>query len=335
MKKKPSPIRIVLRVLGGIVAALLCALLALYIIPLTETEDKTAVEGSADWMAALDDDLPLGEVVLPGTHDSATKYVQLAFFSKCQAKDVGAQLEAGYRYLDIRLGGDIEGRFLLMHGFTNCKTSAAPWAEKLFLKDVLEQCYTFLDAHPTETIVFAVKDEAGDADGLFENALHAYIETHEGRGSDHWLLTDHIPTVGEARGRLVLMRRYEDAAGYGAESGIPLLWEDQGGHDNVSLNTVASDNGSYTLWVQDRFKYDTDDKWAAFTAGMAAGGTGADAVSINFLSTNGAAAYGHPYKYAKALNEKLAALPRSELRGWVIVDFASAPLAEHIYRANF
>ena len=95
MKRKPSPIRIVLRVLGGIVAALLCVLLVLYIIPLTETEDKTVVEDSADWMAALGDDLPLGEVVLPGTHDSATKYVQLAFFSKCQVKDIGAQLEAG------------------------------------------------------------------------------------------------------------------------------------------------------------------------------------------------------------------------------------------------
>lgn len=327
----------VLRVLGGVLAVLLCALLVLYIVPLTETEDKTAVDGSAEWMAALDDGLPLSEVVLPGTHDSATKYVQLAFFSKCQAKDIGAQLEAGYRYLDIRLGttGGGDEWFKLMHGFTSCKTGAAPWSDALYIGKVLQQCYDFLDAHPTETVVFAVKQEHGGlSDGAFESDLDAVIRSVYER-SDRWLLTDHIPTVGEARGKLVLMRRYEDAAGLGAESGIPLLWEDQGGHDDVSLNTVASDNGSYTLWVQDRFKYDLGDKWAAFTAGMAAGETGADAASVNFLSTNGTAAYGHPYKYAKDLNARLAALPQSQLRGWVIVDFAAAPLAEHIYGANF
>ena len=64
---------------------------------------KTA-DRSADWMADLDDGLRLNEIVLPGTHDSATQYVQLAFFSKCQALSIGEQLEAGYRYLDIRLG---------------------------------------------------------------------------------------------------------------------------------------------------------------------------------------------------------------------------------------
>lgn len=324
--------RIILRVLGGILAVLLCALLVLYVVPLTEAENKTTVEGSADWMAALDDDLPLSEVVLPGTHDSAAKYVQLAFFSKCQAKDVGAQLEAGYRYLDVRLGVEGPGAAPLMHGFTYCKTGAAPWSDKLFLDDVLDQCRAFLDAHPTETVVFAVKHEHGDVGAAaVESVLRFYTEQQP----DYWLLTDHIPAVGEARGRLVLTRRYEDEANLGAESGVPLLWADQGGHGDVSLHTAASDNGGYTLWVQDRYKYGADDKWAAFLAGMAAGETGEGAASINFLSTNGTAAYGHPYKYAKDLNARLMALDQNELCGWIVVDFASAPLAEHIYGANF
>ena len=76
--------KLLLRVVCGVLAVLLCAALALYVVPLTETEDKTAVAGSADWMAALDDALPLSAVVLPGTHDSATKYVRLAFFSSWQ-----------------------------------------------------------------------------------------------------------------------------------------------------------------------------------------------------------------------------------------------------------
>ena len=123
--------------------------------------------------------------------------------------------------------------------------------------------------------------------------------------------------------------------GFGAESGLPLLWADQPENDDVNRNTAEEDNGSYTLWVQDRFKYGNDDKWAAFTAGMAAGKTGRDALSLNFLSTNGTASYGHPYSHAKELNARLSVLPQTELKGWIIVDFAAAPLAAHIYGANF
>ena len=155
--------KIAVRVLACMIAILLCALLVFFIIPLTEAEDTTSVDASADWMATLDDSLPLSEVILPGTHDSATKYVQFAFFSKCQAKDVGAQLDAGYRYLDIRLGIDGQEAPTLMHGFTSCKTGALPWSDTLYLDRVLEQCYAFLHEHPTETIVFAVKHEHGDA----------------------------------------------------------------------------------------------------------------------------------------------------------------------------
>ena len=214
-------LKIAVRVLVCVIAILLCALLIFFIIPLTETEDTTSVDGSADWMTALDDNLPLSEVVLPGTHDSATKYVQLAFFSKCQAKDIGAQLEAGYRYLDIRIDLNDGETPSLSHGFAACRTGALPWSGRLNLDRVLEQCYAFLQAHPTETIVFAVKHEHGSASTEYiEKVMHSCAEQR----ADAWLLTDHIPTVGEARGKLVLLRRYEDAAGVGSESGLPMLW---------------------------------------------------------------------------------------------------------------
>ena len=301
----------------------------MYVVPAFETVDKTEVAGSADWMAKLSDEQKLSEVVLPGTHDSATENVQLAFFSKCQALDVGEQLNAGYRYLDIRLGA--EGtRLKLMHGFTNCTTSGMPWAGALYLEEVLDRCYSFLKAHPTETVVFAVKQEHGSQSAAeFEQLLDAYVQRDPGL----WLLTDAIPTVGEARGKLILMRRYADEAGLGSASGIPLLWDNQNGHDDVSENLATHDNGRYMLSVQDRYEYDTADKWAAFQSGLAKGVTGADAVSIHFLSTKGTATYGHPYRFAKALNPKLT--ETESLSGWIVVDFASASLAEHIYTANF
>lgn len=307
----------------------------MYVVPAFETADRTEVSGAADWMAALDDAKSLGEIVLPGTHDCATKNVQLAFFSKCQALTVGEQLEAGFRYLDIRLGADGD-RLKLMHGFTNCTTTGWPWAGALYLDAVLDDCYAFLSEHPTETVVLAVKQEHGDESvAEFQQLLYAYIAQH----ADAWLLTERIPTVGEARGKLVLMRRFQDEAQLGANSGIPLLWDNQNGHDDVSKNIVMHDNGTYRLYVQDRYEYDADDKWAAFVAGTGEDETGPDAVSIHFLSTKGTAAYGHPYKFAKHLNALLLHTePLSYwygLSGWIVVDFGSAALAETIYETNF
>jgi 1-phosphatidylinositol phosphodiesterase len=328
-KKKVGFPGICLRILGGLLAALLLLLLVMFAIPLTETGDQTAVEGSADWMAKLDDDLSLDAIVIPGTHDSATRYVQLGFFSKCQAKSIGAQLEAGYRYLDIRLAVDGE-RMKLMHGFTNCRSGPVPWNASLTLDEVLEECYVFLAEHPGETVIFAVKQEHGsESVEEFETLLDRYVRAEP----EFWLLTDSIPCLGEARGKLVLMRRYEDEAGLGAAAGIPLLWQNQNGYQDPSLNTVSEDNGSYTLWVQDRYEYDTEEKWAAFTAGLARAEAGEGNVAIHFLSTKGHAKFGHPYGFMKPLNERLA--QQQKLTGWIVVDFGSAPLAETIYLHNF
>ena len=324
-----------LKLLGRVLAALLtlivCAVLVLLIVPLTETGDKTPVPGSADWMAQLPDERLLSEIVLPGTHDAGTQHVQLAFFSKCQAMSIAEQLEAGFRYLDIRLGVEEKDHvFQLMHGFTKCKTGAFS-SQPLWLSSVLADCYDFLDAHPTETVIFAVKQEHGEESVTeFENLLYANIQDYE----RCWLFSDTVPTLGEARGKLVLLRRYEDAVGLGERAGIPFLWANQNGSSDTSLNAVCEDNGSYSLWVQDRYEYGAEDKWNAFAAGMnAARDRMSGDIAVHFLSTKGTLAYGHPYHFAKALNRQLLEANLA-LDGWVIVDFASAPLAERIYSTN-
>ncbi|MBR0508090.1 MAG: phosphatidylinositol-specific phospholipase C domain-containing protein [Clostridia bacterium] len=302
----------------------------MYVIPAFETVDGTKVEGSADWMAKLDDGMYLSDVVLPGTHDSATKNVQLAFITKCQALTIGEQLEAGFRYLDIRLAANGE-KLKLMHGFTNCTTSGWPWAAALNANDVLDDCYAFLKAHPTETIVFAVKQEYGsETPEKFEAMLRAYVE----QNPDAWLLTDRIPTVGEARGKIVLLRHYENASDPVPTLGIPCYWQTQNGHGDVSLNAATHRNGNYTLIVQDRYEYGEQDKLNAFREGLKATQTGETFLSIHFLSTKGASAVGHPYGLAKALNAELLS-STDALAGWIVVDFGSAKLAERIYRTNF
>lgn len=333
MKKKNSFGRFLLGLFGFLLAVVLVIAAAFFFLPLTETVDTTPVEGSADWMKELDGELPLNQIVLPGSHDSATQYVQLAFFSKCQALSIAEQLAAGCRYLDIRLGVDGHNdTFKLMHGFTNCRTSPFNPVDKLYLDDLLDDCYDFLKKHPTETVVFAVKQEHGkDSVAVFESMLNSYIR----EDADMWLLTDSIPTLDEARGKLVLMRRYEDEGGLEARSGIPLIWADQKGAKDTRPNVVAEKNDFYTLYVQDRFEYDTEAKWEAFTKGMAMAEKRAKDgdVILSFLSTKGSLTYGHPRQFANVLNPRLAEL--DSLSGWVVVDFLSPKLAETIYSHNF
>lgn len=323
-------LRFLLRLIAFVLALILCVLLAVFVVPLAETVDKSPVSGSADWMAKLPDEMLLSEIVIPGTHDSATQFVQLAFFSKCQALSIGEQLDAGFRYLDIRLGIDNEtGALQLMHGFTRCKTGV--FSKTLLLNDVLDACYGFLDAHPTETVIVAVKQEHGNESvGEFETRLDAIIREDESR----WLLSDTLPALGQARGKLVLLRRYEDEAALGERAGVPFLWANQNGSADLSLHAAAEDNGLYTLWVQDRYEYGSKDKWNAFTSGIDAARERAQGdIAVHFLSTKGTLAYGHPYLFAKPLNQKLMEADLA-LDGWIIVDFASAPLAERIWSAN-
>ena len=318
-------------VLLSAVGLVLLAAAAVFLLPLTEAVDGTEAAGSADWMADLDDGMPLSEITLPGTHNSGAEHAQLAFFSKCQSMGIKEQLEAGYRYLDIRLDGD-EGVLRLMHGFTECKPSALS-NRALTLSEVLGDCYAFLEEHSTETVLFCVKQEHGD---LPVADLQRMLAEEIRRDPERWLLTDALPTLGEARGKIVLLRRWEDDAGLGSDAGVPFGWKDQGGTEYPPEDTEANFPGELLVWVQDRYEYDTEEKWEAFVEGLTVG-VGEEEAALHFLSTKGSFAYGHPYFFAQRLNKRLLAyeLPGEGPLGWVIVDFGSARLVEHIYERNF
>lgn len=317
------------KVLSALLCLVLLAVCIFFSIPLTETRDKTPVEGSSDWMSGLPDELSLSDIYLPGTHDSASNYVQLGYFSKCQASDIRTQLEDGFRYLDIRLGFDKE-ELVLWHGFCKCRTAAAPWSATLKLSDVLGQCYAFLDEHPTETVVFVIKNERDDDASEFQKAVNKAVSRDVGR----WLITDSIPTLGQSRGKVVLLRQYPDVLGLYSNSGIEMSWFKQNEKVALEASLTHVSLPRFELYIQDRYKYDAEEKWEAFRYSLEVGND-ADGLIVNFLSTNGSPAYGHPYKYAKELNKRLLQEDISDAPPcWIIVDFSNALLAEKIYSMN-
>lgn len=337
MKKS---LKVTLISIGGVFAFVVTFMGGVLALPLFEKYDiKETTEIPAkkydanNWMSHLDGKTKLQNVIMPGTHDAATSRVQLGFYARCQQYTIKEQLEKGYRYLDIRLRMDGDNDDLVLcHAFSDCTTTALPIAKKLRLSNVLEDCYNFLNTNKSETIVFAVKQEYGNEPiAEFEKTLNKTIS----KNKSNWLLTNELPTLEEARGKLVLLRRYNDDANLGLDSGIPLIWSDQGNKDHTEKAFSNNDDhvGSTKLYVQDRYHYNVINKWEAFTNKETK--FIEDACVISFSSTAGAWIIGHPFSYATKLNKNIYELYKNEKPNkWTIVDFGGEMLARQIYKWN-
>ena len=128
-----------------------------------------ATVNPTSWMAGLPDRTKLVDLLLPGTHDTATfgngwwdgaGYVQ----TQQNQSDFTAQLNGGIRAWDLRLKkvnddpAKLGDNLVLFHGAYYTNTS---------LNQALSAAKTFLEANPTETLLICLKQEN---DGLAENA---------------------------------------------------------------------------------------------------------------------------------------------------------------------
>lgn len=240
--------------------------------------------------------------------------------------------------MDMRLVLDGEGEeqtLILKHNFSKCKKNGSLFAKALTLSDVLRDVYAFLEENPTETVIMCMKAENGKDDvAEVQKLLYKQIDAN----ADMWYLANEIPTLDEVRGKIVLATRFEDKMGVGeSRSGLHFYWEDQGDRTVVDVPYVLSMvNDTTSLWVQDRYNYDTADKLDAIVDNLENCQAADDTFSINFTSTSGSGKVGHPKKYASTINAYLLTYDWKEntCYGIVVVDFASDKLAKCIYDTN-
>jgi 1-phosphatidylinositol phosphodiesterase len=160
----------------------------------------------ADWMGGLPDTLSLLHTTIPGTHDSCcTNPANGTEWSHTQNWGITEQLQRGVRFLDIRANGlqdHLDDSFGIYH---------AAFYQGVTFDGVLAQCREFLQQHPGETIVMRLKKEDGtnnDVGARFKDVLNVYLDT---KGWRPWfLLTDRVPSLGEARGRIVLIAQFDN-----------------------------------------------------------------------------------------------------------------------------
>ena len=301
----------------------------------TNVDMSAPYADTATWMSYLSDDLYLSEITLPGTHDSCARNVMLGYVMRCQDTSISQQLQNGYRYLDLRVALDENSdgeRLKLVHNFANCHKTGRLTSDYIYFEDVCQDLYKFLQTNQQETVIVNIKiedDEHSVSD--IQKLILAELKANK----DYWYTDSSIPTLKEARGRVVLATRFKDEAGTGI-TGINVMWPEQNNTKPADIPYELFVNDDYRMWVQDRYKYSVEDKYEAVVDGLENCEADENTFFLNFVSTSGDGKVGHPRGYANALNELLTeySLKNNTSYGIIIVDFGDADLARHIYYTN-
>lgn len=206
---------------------------------LLATAPLSAGAAGNNWMSAISNSASLTQLSIPGSHDSCATVEPVSGTAKCQNLNLGDQMNAGVRFLDIRCR-HLNNAFVIHHGSVY---------QNMNFTDVLNYVASFLSSNPNECVIMSVKEEytaSGDT-RTFAQTFDAYVAQNPGI----WYLGSSIPTLGSVRGKIVLLRRFS-----GSSEGIDA--------SNWADNTTFSTGN---LRVEDYYAVsDNTTKWTAITS---------------------------------------------------------------------
>lgn len=210
-----------------------------------QNADNTLIKSllTAGWMEKISDDRMLSELNIPGSHDSAALYDYLVKSSpvyKYNAKDqfdgLAEQLNYGIRFFDIRLRVD-NGRLEAWHGVQQPSQD-----QKISFDDIVILCKDFLSQFRNECIVMSIKKEGGDAE--IGEMVNARIQQDSAAANYHtrsslWYTDAFIPKLGDVRGKIVLIRRFNLSYPLGIDA---TSWQ-----DNSADFSISAPNGTFRV----------------------------------------------------------------------------------------
>ncbi|KAJ7063523.1 PLC-like phosphodiesterase [Mycena amicta] len=189
--------------------------------PILGVDNGCSNVNTCDWMQLYADDTRIVSMNLPGTHDSATwNYSQAtqdslirytgpdvppAVVFQCQNKSLFDQLNGGIRVFDLRFAYNPGNDTL---GFHHSQALLAPTAT---VDDVFFGFYSWLDNHPTEAVFISLNYESGTGtprDLKLEQLIYNLLTNS--LASRYWVQANgSLGTLGEARGKLTFLQRYD------------------------------------------------------------------------------------------------------------------------------
>ncbi|WP_153395127.1 phosphatidylinositol-specific phospholipase C domain-containing protein [Chryseobacterium vaccae] len=280
---------------------------------------------SQNWMSHLPNHLKITDLTIPGTHDSGTYPAwDSSYLTKCQSLNISEQLNAGIRFLDIRLKrgtrADKDHVLWVYHGIADMDIS--------FSGTIMNECQKFLSENPGETILMSIKNESDPDSSKDKNKFYDDLtgSVNIGHFPGLFYTENRIPALSEVKGKIVLLRRF--GLGDRADIGIDLY--DQWPHDS----TKEFSNHGIALYVQDRYddwKDDIEDKFIKAVKPVLekASSSLPDSLFINFTSgTSGNIFYEGPRGIAEIVNRLffnyLYNKPKSRY-GIIPMDFPEIP----------
>lgn len=289
------------------------------------------------WMADFADDKNLFKMTIPSSHDCVTQYVQFPRHFQTQNQNIYEQLNIGIRALDIRVESKDE-RLKMVHGAVKAFCTPNHFGRQMDLEDVLNHCYNFLNENPSEAIIFQFKNDSNsENEKCFDNLFYTYIKGNE----EKWYTQNRIPTLGESRGKIVLIRRckmdMQNKDFTDDNTGIDFSrWVEQRTAEPhaLTLETKSKDNAVFI--VQDRFKYKPVERWNECLKPFLDSMTEFDGkYIIDYTSTAGGLK--GPRKNAKIINTFFMGYPldKEKYYGTIYLDFPYPELTHKIIEHNY
>lgn len=292
--------------------------------------DEANLPGPTRWMTNLPDATLVSDLDIPGTHDSGALHEKVPSTSKTQSLNISEQLGVGVRYLDIRCRM-INNSFTIHHGMDY---------QYLNFDDVLTDCKNFLEANPGETIVMHVKQEH-----TRENCTLSFFEifaNYVRKYPNLFYRDTDIPTLGKARGRIVLVRRFDWDDTYTPDVRFFGIWATPWA-DNPAYQWWDTGVGEDRVYLQDCYRHSLASHkfnavWDFHKAVV--NKTPAKALILNYTSGTVNGVVGFPNIVAYETNPdvfNLVTHPMAKFHkmGCIIMDFINADLAKAIYKNNF
>lgn len=285
---------------------------------------------STNWMSKVPDAQSLSRMTIPGTHETMALYETVPGTAICQTDTLSKQLTDGIRCLDIR-GRHYNNALTIHHGevYQNANFS-----------NVLDAATSFLSNNPTETIVMLLKEEYTAAQNTrsYENTVKSYLTNHPAKYFyNGWKATTTMPTLGAARGKIVLLRRFQGTIGINATP-----WPDNAnGVVNAGSLFRIQDLYKlyYSMWNPDNSE-NFDKKWSAAYDGLLQAFEDTEGKYFHLTYSSGAIYYlGVPQipDFAIAMNQRLNGFFNRNSSGFfgaVMMDFITPELTAKVYRSG-
>ncbi|MEZ8226704.1 phosphatidylinositol-specific phospholipase C [Vibrio splendidus] len=277
------------------------------------SENNMADVSTKNWMSALDKNLTLDSISMPGTHDSGTQKA-LKGGARTQNFGIYDQLSDGIRFLDIRVkpNGPELDPLNIYHGDFSCGISFG---------DVLNDCLKFLSENPSESVVMLM-NAATNSDKDIQTKFDEYLKQEKYKHL--FYLEPRIPALHEAQSKIVLLRRFDGDEGIDLSNG----WE-----KNATFTLTTPENQVFR--IEDEYQqHDTHKKMAtvhsSINRAMETPNDNAVHITYNSISLGGHS----PYQYAwgggfgkvdpkmnPGLTEFLAEQQKGKRFGIVVLDF--------------